>query len=167
MDDATFWGLIDRARDGEVGPQAPSADSERLRAVLEGEEDAAVAAFAARFEEELVRLNRWSVWGAGYVVYGGMSDDSFHYFRAWLIGKGRAAVERALADPDGLGEFVEDPQEVDNEWLEYVAGEVMEARGGEDPRDGFEGRSDDEPVGERFEEETVYGKYPRLAAAFG
>ena len=167
MDEAAFWAIIDRARGEGAGPLAPSADPEALRAILEGESDEAVRGFAVKFGRQLDRLNEWRVWGAGYVIYEGMSGDSFHYFRAWLVGKGKAAVEQALTDPDGLGPFVDDPEEVDNELLEYVPVEVCEARGLPDPRDGYERDADDDPRGEPFDEETVDALYPRLAARFG
>jgi hypothetical protein len=35
-----------------------------------------------------------------------MSDDSFEYFRSWVIGKGAEAVAQALTDPDGLVDFL-------------------------------------------------------------
>lgn len=156
MDDATFWSLIDRARSEGADPQTPSADPERLRAILEGEPDATVAAFGLRIVEEVARLNRWAVWGAGYVIDGGMSGDRFHYFRAWLVGKGKDAVEQALRDPDGLVAYVTPEDDLWNEALEYVAVEIMETRGGEDPRDAFVGeRGPDEPEGEPFDEDTA------------
>jgi uncharacterized protein DUF4240 len=33
-----------------------------------------------------------------------MSDDSFADFCDWLIGQGREVYERAIADPDSLGD---------------------------------------------------------------
>lgn len=163
MERDAFYALIDKARPAAATDEAPGATPEALEEALKGLSDAEVAAFALRFEAELVRLNEWRVWGAGYMIAGGMGDDSFHYFRSWLVGKGEAAVERALSDPDGLGPFVTDPEETDNELLEYVAIEVLETREVEDPR---EGTADDEPRGQPFDEETVVAAYPRLAARF-
>jgi hypothetical protein len=113
-----------------------------------------------------VELNRWDLWGAAYVIHGGMSDDSFHYFRSWLIGKGQTAVTQAMTDPDGLGPYIDDPEEVDNELLGYVAHEILEGRGLPDPREEFEHSPDDEPTGTPFEEETVADQFPKLAATF-
>ena len=96
-----------------------------------------------------------------------MSDDSFHYFRSWILGKGRDAFEVAMRDPDELGPFV-DNNEVDNELLEYVAVNVLEQRGvEEDPRDRCGRGADDPPTGEPFEEGTVAAAFPKLAALFG
>lgn len=96
-----FYAIIDAARPG-TSPETPSADPDALYDVLSDRPDREVEAFAAEFRRQMVRLNRWSVWDAGYAASGGLSDDAFHYFRTWLIGKGAAAVELALTHPDEL-----------------------------------------------------------------
>ena len=161
MDLDRFYDLVEQAREGH-GPTAPPADEMALRVVLDGLPDDEVAGFAERFQSELVRLNRWSVWGAGYVAGDGMSDDGFHYFRSWLIGKGRDAVETALLAPDDLVELLGDDEELDAEGLEYQAIEILAERGLADPRD--DSTADGEPEGDPFDEETVQRRYPRLAA---
>jgi Protein of unknown function (DUF4240) len=162
MDKSEFYALIDSARE-ESGPLDASADPDALRDVLNELDDDAIVEFGTEFTRELNRLNRWSIWGAGYVIAGGMSDDSFHYFRSWLIGKGSDAVEQALADPDGLGIYVDD-DEVDNELLEYVAVELLEERGiQDDPRDAVDADTDGDPIGDPFDEDTVARDYPSLS----
>jgi hypothetical protein len=86
-------------------------------------------------------LNNWRLWAAGYVIAGGMSDDGFHYFRSWIVGKGKKVFDIAMKDPDELGPFIDDT-EVDNELLEYVAVEIAKARKIGSPRPGrpFRGR---------------------------
>ena len=119
------------------------------------------------FYEKLCELNQWRLWAAGYVIAAGMSDDSFHYFRSWIIGKGRDTFEVAMKNPDELGPFV-DNNEVDNELLEYVAVNTLEQRGvEEDPRDRSDRRADDQPTGEPFAEDTAAAAFPKLAALFG
>lgn len=155
-----FWDLIARAR-GENDPMTPSAPAAALGEVLAGLDDAALLAFDREFQHKLIELNRWSVWGAGYVIAGGMSDDHFLYFRCWLIGKGEAAFGIALTEPDALGPYVDDP-DVDNEELLSVVSDVMAARNLEIPEEQFES-PDEGPSGEPFDEESVDGLYPRLA----
>ncbi len=165
-----FWETIDQARGvrpGEKGQTVPSASPSKLLAILKDTPVDDVKSFMSLYYEQLIKLNHWNVWGAGYVIAGGMSDDGFHYFRSWLIGKGQAAVELALTDPDGLAPWIDDP-EVDNELLEYVALEVLEAKGIEDdPRDDYEVSSDDEPEGKPFDEDAVFGQFRNLSARFG
>ncbi len=172
MDINTFWNTIDQARGvkpGEPAPKKPSADPDKLGAILKKLPIAEVKDFARHFNDQLLALNKWSIWGAGYVIDGGMSDDSFHYFRSWLIGKGKSAVELALSDPDSLGPYVTEDdldEGVDNELLEYVAIEIIEEAGEDDPRDMDAGHPDSDPEGEPFDEDTVAESYPKLAKKF-
>ncbi|GAA4670924.1 DUF4240 domain-containing protein [Frondihabitans cladoniiphilus] len=160
-----FYDLIDAARGGVGDEKTPSADPDRLREVLEAIDDEAVLAFGVAFQNELIRLNEWRVWDAGYVASGALSNDGFHYFRSWLIGKGRAAVEQALADPDGLVPYLDDP-DIDNELLEYVPIDVLEERGVDaDPRDAIDESPDEEARGDQIEDEKTLDSYfPRLAS---
>ena len=163
MSENQFWSLIDQARAGS----SVSAEPERLGVILDQLGDDEVLDFGHMFYEKVCDLNRWRLWAAGYVIAGGMSDDSFHYFRSWIVGKGRNAFEVAMKDPNELGPFV-DSNEAHNELLEYVAVNILEQRGiEEDPRDRSDRRADDEPTGEPFEEDTVAASFPNLAALFG
>jgi hypothetical protein len=97
----------------------------------------------------------------------GMSDDGFHYFRSWILGKGKAVYDLALSSPDELGAFGKPDDEFDNELLEYAAVEVLEKRGIADPTESLDASPDDVPVGEPWEEDDVYDLYPKLAKKFG
>ncbi|MBV6457859.1 MAG: hypothetical protein HONBIEJF_00979 [Fimbriimonadaceae bacterium] len=161
MTDERFWELIDKCRSG-TGPLSPSAEPERLAEVLQVLSDGELTAFGSAFYHKLCDLNTWPLWGAGYVLAGGMSGDGFHYFRSWIIGKGEAAFKVARSDPDGISAFVEDDCALDNELLEYVATEIADERGLPDPRDAEEHLSpDDEPSGESWDEDTVHLRYPK------
>jgi len=47
--------------------------------------------------------NAHRLWRAADILMeGGCSTDGFHYFQMWLVGLGRTAYERAIADPDSL-----------------------------------------------------------------
>ena len=49
------------------------------------------------------------------MINGGSSDDGFHYFRAWLISRGQAVYEAAVANPDSLAGLTE-PERDDYEF---------------------------------------------------
>ena len=160
---AEVWSIIDQARQ-PGGPTTPSASPEALKKVLSDLPSEQIQEFMREFWRKLIELNKWDLWGAGYVISGGMGDDSFHYFRSWIIGKGRDCFEVALKDPSGLIPFL-DTVEVDNELLEYVGLEVLEGRGiTDDPGEGKVGNPDDEPSGEPFDEDEVDDQYPKLAS---
>jgi len=160
MTDERFWNLIDQARKGSQA----SAPPKQLKKVLESLSTEEILEFGHKFYENLCELNHWNLWGAGYVIAGGMGDDAFHYFRSWIIGKGENAFDLAKQRPDDLAPLIDD-RDVDNELLEYVALEVLGERGiEEDPRDRNGRFPDDEPSGEPFDEETVANLFPKLAA---
>ncbi len=162
MSNERFWSLIDKARNGSEASASPL----KLREVLRALDDNEILDFGHAFHERLCDLNKWQLWGAGYVIAGGMSDDGFHYFRSWIVGKGRQVFEIAQNTPDNLGPFIDD-REVDNELLEYVPSELLEDRGiEEDPRDRSERRSDADPKGDPFDEDTVDSAFPKLTASF-
>lgn len=163
----SFWTIIDTARSGMADPNE-SISSEKLEEHLKTLSDAELLQFEKDFYQGLINLNDWKLWGAGYVMAGGMGDDSFHYFRAWILGRGREAYETALTNPDDLGKYVNDEDDFDNEALEYVALEILESRGiEEDPREDFEVTADDAPRGEQWAEDELDEKYPVLSARFG
>ncbi|TXK18579.1 DUF4240 domain-containing protein [Homoserinibacter sp. GY 40078] len=160
MNQNRFFELIDQARDGR-SPQDPSADAGALGGVLEDLSDDELISFRAEYRRQLVRLGTWDVWAAGFVAQGGMGDDSFHYFRSWLIGKGADAVEQAARDPHGLVAYF-DTTELENEELEYVVLDLLEERELEFSDDGPD--PDAEPEGQPFEEDEAYSRYPAIAA---
>lgn len=157
-----FYAIIDSARSGTT-PETPSADPDALYDALSALPDSEVEAFAAEFRRQMVRLNRWSVWDAGYAASGGLSDDAFHYFCTWLIGKGADAVELALTTPDELVPYL-DTDELENESLEYVADDLLEERGVEVDESRGTAVTDAEPAGEPFDGDTSAERHPRLAA---
>jgi hypothetical protein len=152
-----FWSIL----------KASGGDPNRLKNVLQSKPAEEVAAFGKEFYQGLIDLNRWNLWGAGYVMAGEMSDDGFHYFRSWILGKGQEAYEIARNSPDNLGQFATPNDEFGNELLEYVAIEILESRGISDPREDFDVTPDDEATGESWEEEDLPTLFPKLTAQFG
>ena len=62
-----------------------------------------IVAFQAFLDQACDRAFTWELVGAATRIFGGWcSDDSFEYFRLWLIGRGRVTFERAITMPDSL-----------------------------------------------------------------
>ena len=166
MTETLFWELLAKAR----RRGATSACECCLARYMKKLTDEEVSDFGLMLYEKVCDLNHWRLWGAGYVIAGDMSGDSFHYFRTWIVGVGKKAYTAALNDPDSLGPFVdasENPVNIDNEPLEYAAIEVLKQRGlNIDPRERSKRHADAEPAGEPFEEATVAASFPKLAAQF-
>jgi hypothetical protein len=135
MDRATFWRIVEEARPAN---NSPVAHCRKLTALL-----------AKRTPEEIVGFDRvfWTLDGAAYrrdlwsVVYeirDGCSDDSFAYFRWWLIMQGQDVYEAVLGSPEYLAEIsVRDLPTY--ELYASVAGDAYARRTGEEemPDDGF------------------------------
>jgi hypothetical protein len=157
MDEEEFWALIKQS-DG---------DETRLEDLLRTRTAEDLQAFDRIYREQLVRAYRWDLWGAGYVINGGMSDDGFEYFCDWLIGRGRAVFEHALADPDALADVpAAEEGEVEAEELRYAVQKAYEDAFGEElPDSGV--RFPEEPAGEEWDEDDLDRLFPRLTARFG
>jgi hypothetical protein len=160
MDLNEFWTLIERSRD------APGDQEEALTRLLAGRSSEDLQSFHRHFDSQLARAYRWDVWGAGYVLNGGMGDDSFDDFCGWLVGRGRNAFEQVLADPDSLADVPGAvPDETNAEGLSWAAAEAHEEAYGTELPLGDECRAwHDEPAGEEWDEDEVDALYPRLAA---
>lgn len=161
MDADGFWALIDECR-GKADECEELADLvvERLSTLP----PAGVAGFTRVFDELLDRAYRWDLWGAAYIINGGCSDDGFEYFRCWLIAQGRETYERALVDPESLADVAE--PEVECEDLLYAGGRAWEAVSGQSERPERYAPYPAEPAGERWTEDELDARFPRLTAAF-
>lgn len=138
MTDDDFWALIEATCSG-------SADDEcaALESGLAGFGEAELVAFEATLQRLTADADRWDLWGAGYLINGGCSDDGFLYFRGWLIAAGRAVYEASLRDPDSLADHpavraaLDDTgPDLEDEEVLYAAGAAYEATTGQD-RDGL------------------------------
>lgn len=168
-----FWGIIARAAQSD---HDPDAHLEALRAALRELSLEEITSFEVAFRRYLNQAYSWDLWGAAYVVHGGCGDDSFEYFRRWLVSRGRHVYETALADPESLAQLDARPGH-DGVWqfeaIYYVAMDVFEEKGGKgDVRDHSEpkaGLTRPGPSGEPFEEDDEYlaRRYPKLWRRFG
>jgi hypothetical protein len=184
MDESRFWAIVEsgRARAGGDWTDVPEAVIELL-AALELDE---IAGFSQLHDELEWQAYREDLWAVCCLINGGFgSDDTFLYFRNWLLVQGRVVWEAALADPDSLADVpqvraitasdddfadCEDFLDVANRAWERVTGE---AEGLDDAlhERGFEPHRDDPvpPAGEKvdFDDRArVYALLPRLSALF-
>ena len=126
-------------------------------------------AYQTRFDELMSTANGIDLWGAAYLINGGCSDDGFHDFRAWLIGRGRHVYEAALKNPDTLADVL-DGEPVSGFGLDVAAVRVYEEGTGKDDfYDRLERAEADLPppppegIDWDFEDETeMRRRFPRL-----
>jgi hypothetical protein len=115
VDDDTYWDLVERART-ESGDDSPETVAETLVAVLATLGPSEVVGAEEAFARISRRAYGFPLWGAAYVLNGGLRgfehrrgvspDDGFDDFRGWLVTRGRAVYEAALADPESLADVV-------------------------------------------------------------
>ncbi|MFF7213598.1 DUF4240 domain-containing protein [Streptomyces sp. NPDC008238] len=190
MDIDSFWSLIEACRQ-----QALSRDDrlEWLRGELSQKSPAEIVEFQVCLDQVTANAFTWDLVAAAERIFGGWcSDDGFCYFGLWMVGLGREAFERAVADPDALARTPEVRRLVGrprSEWggawpewesLDYVALEAHELVAGEsdDCGDAFydavnarasSGAGPRGPAGERWDvrdEAEASRKLPRLSSVF-
>ncbi|MFE7592611.1 DUF4240 domain-containing protein [Kitasatospora sp. NPDC057512] len=170
MDETDFWQIIDDTRDAADGDPDEQADLlvERLLQLTPDD----VIDFARLFQARFRRAYRTDLWGAAYLLLDGASDDSFDYFRFWLIGQGREVFEGGLAEPDDLADLLpefDEEEDGDAEDLGYAADEAYERLTGL-PLPEVGGRQAEQPSGPvlDFDDPDVMAKrYPKLWERYG
>ena len=96
LSEEKFWDIIEKSDCGkELADQIGSFTDDEL------------IGFNYWWDYFSHKLYRQDLWAAAYIVRGGCSDDSFDYFRSWLITQGRKTVYNALENADSLCEVFE------------------------------------------------------------
>ncbi len=167
MDDDTFWALVARAR-AEGGDDSPETVSETLVSLLVQLTPAEVVEAGEAFDRISDRGYGFALWGAAYLLNGGCGDDGFDCFRGWLVTRGRAVYEAALADPDSLADVVT-TDELGEVQCEDVLGAAWEAHQQLTGRDlpPSAGRAPRPELGEDFDfddDAEMRRRYPRISA---
>ncbi len=129
-----FWSIVDRAR--ATAGTDDSAFLEAVEAALHGLSREKLVSFYDVQYWLHGQAYRNDPWAAGRIMNGYCSDDGFDDFRSWLIARGRAVYEAALADPDSLVSSI--PMEgrwpiAEFEGFRFVAFQVHVNRFGERP----------------------------------
>jgi hypothetical protein len=118
MAEEEFWELVDthvnRQSDGSINVKP-------LRDVLIKMAPPRILAFHERVLTYYAESYTWPLWGAAWLIHNGAPDDTFDYFRSWLIGQGREVFTAAMEDPDSLAK-VATPEALDDEL--YLLGET-------------------------------------------
>ncbi len=124
MNKKEFWDTIDRARKaggGWHGMYWP-LEAELSRLYISD-----IITWYLIFEKYRTLACNQRLWASAVTMMNSCSDDSFEYFRGWLIAQGRDVYLAALRDPDSL---------VDAEAVKLFAQEVTES-GGMTPLKGY------------------------------
>jgi len=99
MNKDRFWAIIDEARQSTVNWKSMFEPLMDRLSVLD-EKD--IIKWGHIFDEYHVLADKEQISAAAYIILNGCNDDSFIYFRSWLIAQGKRVYHKALADPESL-----------------------------------------------------------------
>lgn len=177
MNEEEFWKLLETAKTMGID--------------MEEQVEWLIRTLSGRSVREIVEFDVWlhsfhyascqsSLWGAAYIILGGCSDDSFDYFRAWLIYAGKEVYNRALQDPESLIpvlEKLEDYEYPEYEDLLYAASDAYQEKTGRNDDDyqelfeqitgGLLDYPEIELDWEQDDEEHLRNRFPKLWERYG
>ncbi|MCY8424281.1 DUF4240 domain-containing protein [Bacillus vallismortis] len=177
MNETSFWQLIDQAGSQEE-------PNEWLRDTLVKKEINEIVDFEFMLQTFMHKSYLSSLWGAAYILMDGCSDDTFDYFRGWLIAQGKETFEKVLNDHEYLAAYITEetldeegyPQNEDllsvaiealtyiktgdDEWDDEVHNELLDALG---PK----GLAESDEIEVDWEEEDLPERFPKLWERFG
>lgn len=123
-----FWEIISKSLEKS---HSQNSQEDRLIELLLELTPQQMIGFRLRTDKLLYESYTSEMWCAAYLMNGGCSDDSFEYFRCWVISLGQQIFEKSLNRPDTLIDFVQDHQDIyEFEDLWYVAIRAFEKKTG-------------------------------------
>jgi len=130
-----FWSLIDKAvelshGDNELKEKLLTIELTKLS--LEEIKD-----FEIAFRKSVIDADDFKVMAAEKIIEGYVSDDSYLYFRCWLISQGKKVYEETLKNPDYLAKVVGKGESTDFESLMYVATAAYSRKTGKEEDESF------------------------------
>ena len=156
MTASEFWKIIEKSKRGAESSDEQAEKLEGLLAKLPPEE---ILAFERIFTEFRIAAYRWDLWGVAYILCGGCGDDSFDYFRAWLIGRGQEYYEDVMKDPESVAGKVTEDDYPEAEFLLYAASKAYEKQTGRSMQS-LSVKFPSEPVGTKWSEEELPERFP-------
>lgn len=125
---AAFWHLIEQA--SAAAPADHAGQAQYLVTALAARPPEDIIGFELTLRQLLIEADDYGIMGAQKIIDGYVTDDSYLYFRCWLIGQGEAVFTAALHHPDSLAAVVPGPYDCDFEALLYVATKAYEQQTG-------------------------------------
>ena len=100
MDTVFFWKIMDYAF-----AKAKFDNKQREQAILDQLTKLTpeqIQQFEIIFQQMNQKASTWNNFAAHTIIDGGSSDDTYYYFRCWLISLGQKNFDETLGDPDYL-----------------------------------------------------------------
>ena len=128
MDEDVFWAIIERSLQNSTSGNGQLA---YLAAELEALSPSDIVAFQRRMKALFNDINTSKLWSVACSIKGGCSNDSFDYFKSWVISKGKDVYYIAKNNPDRLADTAYSDY-CEFEIFGYVAIDAFEKKTGED-----------------------------------
>ncbi|WP_028777097.1 DUF4240 domain-containing protein [Shimazuella kribbensis] len=133
MSETLFWELLETAKKKEEDPED---QLEWLELHLSRKPIKDIVEFDFILKKYYYQSYTSDLWAAAYIIMGGCSDDSFDYFRAWLLFLGKETYESIINNPESIIPHLQ-PLEIEQEVPEledllYVASMAYEEKTGFD-----------------------------------
>lgn len=134
MTEDQFWTLLETAH---LKGDDPEEQLEWLVGKLAKKPVHEIVGFDFHFNQQYAKSYTSDLWAAAFIIMGGCSDDSFDYFRAWLMFLGKEPYEGALQNTESILPYVERMEEDVPEFEDflYCASMAFEEKNGLDQDD--------------------------------
>jgi len=103
MDTVLFWKIMDNAYSKAKFNNRLKEQAILDQLVLLTPEQ--IVNFEIIFQQMNLKSSTWNNFAAHTIIEGGSSDDTFFYFRCWLISLGQKNFEETLKNPDFLADI--------------------------------------------------------------
>ncbi|MEY2196784.1 DUF4240 domain-containing protein [Neobacillus sp. BF23-41] len=113
MNKTEYWNLIEQSKSYKEDQVEWLTEELSKKSIDE------IVDFEFIFESYMKESYQSHLWGAAYLIMGGCSDDSFDYFRGWLISQGQEVYEKTLKEPEFLANYITDENLGDEGVPEY------------------------------------------------
>ncbi|MGI4741908.1 MAG: DUF4240 domain-containing protein [Janthinobacterium lividum] len=100
MDKQEFWRVIDFAHQQAKGDEQLFENLLVKNLGQYSQEE--IIEFECLLEQQLLAADDFKVMAAQKIIEGSVTDDSYLYFRCWLISQGKSVFEEAIHNPDSL-----------------------------------------------------------------
>jgi hypothetical protein len=125
-----YWTIIN-----DIVKFSKGNEKDKIRRIEKSLQDLSredLIGFEIFLREKLIESDHYHIMAAAKIIEGYVSDDSYLYFRCWLIGQGRDTYEKALENPDSIAAIIHKDETPDFEELLSAARNVYKSKTGEE-----------------------------------
>jgi hypothetical protein len=172
MDEKEFWKIIDYAFYNSGGDT--KTEAEIITQKLSQYTPEQIVDFEVILCKKIIAANDYKIVAIDKIIDGSVSDDTYLYFRCWLIGLGQKTFEETIKDPDSIADNIERGVVPDFEDLLFVSTTAYQNKTGKKKEDDTYPRSvaydkglnydfgGPKTTGKDWKESELPGLYPKL-----